>query len=139
MKASVVRRGPPVHCRMRASSGGPFRLPGSSKEPHRPNCLCCIGPPDHAFERACVSVVALQITGVGAVEAEKFVRLLCLQGGGDAVRLSKGKAKAALRTTRGNTSGRLGPLEPFELDRMQDAVVEAYQTPSDDPKSVLNL
>ena len=110
------------HCRMRAS-GGPFRLPGTDSEKHRPNCLCCIGPPDHAFELACVAVVNLKIAGVGAVEAEKFVRLLCATGGGDAKRLSKGKAKAALKTSRGK---REGPLEPNDLERMQVAVLQCF-------------
>ena len=110
---------------MRAS-GGPFRLPGTENAPrHEPFCLCCIGPPDHAFERACVAVVALDIAGVGKLEAENFVRLLCARGGGDAVPLSKGKAKAALRTIRAKSSG-LKPLEKEDLERMQRAVLETY-------------
>lgn len=61
-------------------AGGPFRLTGTESERHKPNCLCCIGPPDHAFERACAAVAALEIEGVGKPEAEKFVRLLCRAG-----------------------------------------------------------
>ena len=89
------------------------------------NCLSCIGPPDHAFERACAAVAALEIAGVGKPEAEKFVRLLCTQGGGDAVRLSKSKAKAAAKSIRAKTSG-LPPLDPEALERMQTAVLDAY-------------
>jgi len=56
--------------------GGPFRLPskhagsgGGRGEAHRPSCLCCIGPPDHAFERACAAVSALGIAGIGESES----------------------------------------------------------------------
>ena len=120
---------------MRAS-GGPFRLPGTESDRHKPNCLCCIGPPDHAFERACSAVAALEIAGVGKPEAEKFVRLLCTQGGGDAVRLSKSKAKAAAKSIRAKSSG-LPPLDLGTLERMQAAVLDAYpsalsaQSPND--------
>mgnify|MGYP001453559627 CR=1 FL=1 len=48
--------------------GGPFRLPSKDGERHRPGCLCCIGPPDHAFERACAAVVSLAVEGVGKAE-----------------------------------------------------------------------
>ena len=109
---------------MRASVG-PFWLPGTESERHKPGCLCCIGPPDHAFERACAAVAALEIEGVGKPEAEKFVRLLCAQGGGDAVRLSKSKAKVAAKSIRAKTSG-LPPLDAEALESMQAAVLDAY-------------
>lgn len=116
--------------------GGPFRLPskdgsggGSSRDPHRPNCLCCIGPPDHAFELAVTAVRALAVEGVGAAEAEKFVRLCCTAGGGDARPLSKGKAKAACKTLRPKASG-LPPIDPQTLERMQRAVLDVYRVPT---------
>ena len=105
--------------------GGPFRLPWKDGERHRPNCLCCIGPPDHAFERACAAVVSLAVEGVGKDEAEKFVRLCCAANGGDAARLSKSKAKAACKSTRSKASG-LGPLDLETVERMQVAVLEAF-------------
>lgn len=108
---------------------GPFRLPtrgpDGQLEIHRPNCLCCIGPPDHAFERSCAAVVALSIDGVGPAEAEKFVRLCTAAGGGDATRLSKGKAKAACRSVRSKASG-LPPLDLAEVESMQRAVLDCY-------------
>ena len=61
------------------SFGGGGRPVSSTLEGRRatrPGCLCCIGPPDHAFERACAAVVSLAVEGVGKAEAEKFVRLL---------------------------------------------------------------
>jgi len=119
--------------------GGPFRLrlppkDGTPPPPRHPvSCLCCIGPPDHAFETACAAVVALAIAAIAAPEAEKFTRLCCSGGGqassgfgGDAARLSKGKAKAAAKTLRSKASG-LGPLTSEELERMQVAVLQAYQ------------
>ena len=115
--------------------GGPFRLPGTgasrstnNKDPHRPGCLCCIGPPDHAFELACAAVKALGVEGVGGPEAEKFVRLCCTAGGGDAVPLSKTKAKAASRSLRPKALS-LPPIEPETLERMQLAVLEVYRKP----------
>jgi hypothetical protein len=77
--------------------------------------------------------VALAIAAIAAPEAEKFTRLCCSGGGqassgfgGDAARLSKGKAKAAAKTLRSKASG-LGPLTSEELERMQVAVLQAYQ------------
>lgn len=112
--------------------GGPFRLPGSGassrQQQHQPNCLCCIGPPDHAFELACAAVRALDVQGVGGAEAEKFVRLCCAAGGGDAAPLSKSKAKAACRSLRPKASG-LPPIELETLERMQRAVLHIYRKP----------
>ena len=126
-------RGAPFTRPMRQGPGfggaGPFRLPtrgpDGQLEIHRPNCLCCIGPPDHAFERSCAAVVALSIDGVGPAEAEKFVRLCTVAGGGDATRLSKGKAKAACRSVRSKASG-LPPLDLAEVESMQRAVLDCY-------------
>lgn len=107
-------------------SGGPFRLPGTGTSRHQPNCLCCIGPPDHSFERACAAVVALRVDGVGAAEAEKFVRLCCAGGGGDAVRLSKSKAKAAARSIRPKALN-LPPIDADDIEGMQRAVLAVYR------------
>ena len=106
---------------------GPFRLPTKSgtAASHRPNCLCCVGPPDDAFERACAAVATLAIDGVGASEAERFVRLCVDAGGGEAVALSKGKAKAARRGIRKGPSAST-PLEASDVARMQDAVLTCY-------------
>ena len=46
-------------------------------------------------------------------------------GRGDAVRLSKGKAKAAAKSISAKTSG-LPPLDPEALEHMQTAVLDAY-------------
>ena len=114
---------------------GPFRLPrkephgglfgsssssSSSPATHPDRCLCCIGPPDDAFERACASLVALNVTGVGALEAEKFVRL-CRAS--DGMRLSRSKYKAATKLRR-----HTHPLEADAMERMQAAVLGAYDT-----------
>ena len=107
---------------MRAGSG-PFRLHGDG-ERHRPNCLCCIGPPDHAFERACAAVANLALPGVGAAEAEKFVRLCCASGGGDAEPLSKSKRKLARRTIRARG---LDALEEDDVTRMEAAALAAFR------------
>ena len=118
----------PYMNRGRSLIGGPLRLPGSGasqEEKHRPNCLCCIGPPDHAFELACAAVKSLAIEGVGGQEAEKFVRLCCTAGGGDAAPLSKSKAKAACKSIRPKALG-LPPIDPETLERMQRAVLEVY-------------
>ena len=108
---------------------GPFRLPtrgpDGQLEIHRPNFVCCIVQHDHAFERSCAAVVALRIDGVGPAEAEKFVRLCTAAGGGDATRLSKGKAKAACRSVRSKASG-LPPLDLAEVESMQRAVLDCY-------------
>lgn len=108
--------------------GGPFRLPGSGPK-HPSFCLCCIGPPDHAFELACTAVTALHVEGIGSKEAEKFVRLCCTAGGGDAQALSKSKAKAACKSLRAKASG-LPPIEPETLERMQRAVLDIYKPTS---------
>ena len=71
------------------------------------------------------AVVALRIDGVGPAEAEKFVRLCTAAGGGDATRLSKGKAKAACRSVRSKASG-LPPLDLAEVESMQRAVLDCY-------------
>ena len=62
---------------------------------------------------------------MGPAEAEKFVRLCTAAGGGDATRLSKGKAKAACRSVRSKASG-LPPLDLAEVESMQRAVLDCY-------------
>ena len=62
---------------------------------------------------------------MGPAEAEKFVRLCTAAGGGDATRLSKGKAKAACRSVRSKASG-LPPLDLAAVESMQRAVLDCY-------------
>ena len=77
---------------------------------HVKGCRCCF-PPDQMFEDACCAIVALDVPGIGSLQAEKFVRLC--GGGIGSMTLSKGKAKTAQKLRRGM------PLSPAEVASMQ--------------------
>lgn len=144
-RETLVRRGAdtrPMRQGPALGGVGPFRLPtrgpDGQLEIHRPNCLCCIGPPDDAFERSCAAVVALRIEGVGPAEAERFVRLCTRAGGGDATPLSKGKLKAACKSVRSKASGAL-PLDLATVESMQRKVLECYGVPTDEASGGANI
>jgi len=77
---------------------------------HVKGCRCCF-PPDQMFEDACSAIVALNVPGIGSLQAEKFVRLC--GGGVGSMTLSKGKAKTAQKLRKGM------PLSPAEVAVMQ--------------------
>ena len=145
--------------RFNASSGGPFSL--SALQQHRPNCLCCVGQPDPAFEKAIENLKRLttpsptttkhlhaavkaveeeggreegaaktpsfakpeSISGINQTVAESFVRM-CRSNGSGKMRLSKSKQKVAMKLKM-KFEARLFTAE--EIERMQEAVLEAYE------------
>lgn len=146
--------------RFNASSGGPFSL--SALQQHRPNCLCCVGQPDPAFEKAIANLKRLttattasttkhlnavvnaveeegggeggaakalsfakpeSISGINQTVAESFVRM-CRSNGSGKMRLSKSKQKVAMKLKM-KFEARLFTAE--EIERMQEAVLEAYE------------
>eukprot|EP00802_Teleaulax_amphioxeia_P025285 Tamp_26118.p1 GENE.Tamp_26118~~Tamp_26118.p1 ORF type:complete len:170 (+),score=26.97 Tamp_26118:184-693(+) len=100
-----------------ATLGGGARRSGPGQE-HVKGCRCCF-PPDQMFEDACCAIVALNLQGIGAMQAEKFVRLC--GGGVGTMTLSKGKHKTALKLRKGI------PLSSEDVDAMQACVLEAYR------------
>ena len=149
--------------RFNASSGGPFSL--SALQQHRPNCLCCVGQPDPAFEKAIENLKRLttpsptttkhlnaavkaveeeggreegaaktpsfakpeSISGINQTVAESFVRM-CRSNGSGKMRLSKSKQKVAMKLKM-KFEARLFTAE--EIERMQEAVLEAYEATLD--------
>ena len=129
--------------RFNASSGGPFSL--SALQQHRPNCLCCVGQPDPAFEKAIENLKRLStpstttkhlnaanapsfaksesISGINQTVAESFVRM-CRSNGSGKMRLSKSKQKVAMKLKM-KFEARLFTAE--EIERMQEVVLEAYE------------
>ncbi|CAL6433543.1 unnamed protein product [Bathycoccus prasinos] len=146
--------------RFNVSSGGPFSL--SALQQHRPNCLCCVGQPDPAFEKAIENLKRLSttpstttkhlnaavkaveeeeggreegaaktpsfakpesISGINQTVAESFVRM-CRSNGSGKMRLSKSKQKVAMKLKM-KFEARLFTAE--EIERMQEAVLEAYE------------